>query len=504
MLRNKIVKDAALLNMANLLAQGVGIAQRLVVMRFIDPSLYGVWLTALIVLSYSGYAHLGLEHGMGVRLPYYLGKGEKARAEEIAGSVYGAWTILSLMTALGVAGWALIFAQGSLRVSLLAIAAMIVFEQQIQFATRWHSSASINFMLISRLSVARTLLLFLFVVPACYFFGIYGLIAGTMASTFGTLVLWWRAGSFPARPRVSWDVLRELLRFGFPILLVVMLGGLIDSIDRTTIALKLEATALGYYAVTTLGGSSMYGMLAQAGSAMSPHIAGDFGRSGEDRRSLERYLIRPTLIFATIAAILAIGLIFVIPPIVHLLLPRYVPGLPAFRAYVPGFFFLSTIITANTIVNLVLIAQRRQRLILYLQSFALLSEVGLALIAIRAGFGIVGVAAGSTLAYAVYGIGTLSMAAWFVFGNFRRASGFVLTVLIPIVFTGTAAALILWFTRSLPWGEIPNALLRGSVFAFACVPLMFWLQRQTGAWTILSGAARSWLARFRPVGEAAP
>jgi O-antigen/teichoic acid export membrane protein len=494
MLRNKILKDAALLNAANLVAQIAGIAQRLLVMRFIDPALYGVWLGASIVLTYSSYVHLGLEHGMGVRLPYYEGKGDASRTSEIASSVYGAWTAIAIVTAVGIAAWALIFSSGAMQLSLLAIAAMVLFEQQIQYAVRWHSSATTNFPMIALLSVAKTLVMFLLVVPACWAFGIHGLIAGTVATSVITAFCWWKAGSFP-RPRISKDALREIIRFGFPILLVVLIGGLIDTIDRATIGLTLGTAALGYYGVTTLGGSSMYGLLAQAGSAISPHIAADFGRHGDDPAALERYLVRPTLIFACVAAVLSVGLMFVIPPLVKLLLPRYVPGLPAFYAYVPGFYFLATLLTANNIVNVILIAKKRQRLMLFLQIGAVTLEVATALIAIRMGFGITGVAVGSTAAYAVYGLGTVAIASWFVFGKSSRVASFMADIVKPIVWTGAAAAIILLASRSLDLGVIALAALRGVLFAIACLPLLFWLQRSTGAMTTIAAAIRPWVSQ---------
>ena len=495
MLRHKIVRDAALLNGANLIGQCAAIVQRLLVMRFIDPSLYGIWLAAAIVQTYAGYAHFGLEHGMGVRLPYYIGKGDESRPVQIAQTAYGTWTLLALLTAAGVSVYALLFAHGALQISLLAIAAMIVFEQQIQYAVRWHSSTTQNFALISKLAVARTLLLFVFAVPAAWAFGIYGLIGGTLASTAVTVLLWYRAGSFPRRPRISREVTVELLTIGFPILLVVLIGGLIDTIDRTVIVLMLGASTLGYYGVTTLGGSSMYGLLAQAGSAMSPHMAVEFGRSGDDPSSLERYLVRPTLVFATVAAVLSIGLIFVIPPLVKLVLPRYVAGLPAFHAYVPGFFFLATIITANNIVNLILIARKRQRLFIYAQCVAVAAEIVLAVAAIRTGFGITGVAIASTTAYAIYALSTVTMAAWFVFDDAGRVTAFVIDVLKPLLYTSVTAALIIWITRPLHLNVISEAVLRGVLFAAASLPLLFWLQSRTEVITSLAGAIRPWVSQ---------
>jgi O-antigen/teichoic acid export membrane protein len=478
MLKAKIIRDTALLNAAGIVSQVFAIGQRLLVMRYLDPSAYGVWMALSILLSYSAYVHLGLEHGMGIRLPYYRGAADSQRQREIETTVFTAWTALALLLALGVSAYALLTPGSTLkRFGLLAIAAMIPFEQQSQFFVRWQTSAHYDFATTTRLSLLRSVALLIVVVPLVVAFGIYGMIAGTLLVSALVAIVWHLKSPFSVRWVWSVDVLRELLRIGFPMLLVILAGSLIEMVDRMLILFLLGTVSLGYYGVTGLGGSSVYGFLAQAGSAMSPHMAAEMGRSADAPSALGRYLLKPTLFFATAAAFFTLSLMFIVPLIVRRFIPHYAPGIPAFYAYVPGFFFLAIIITANNIVNLVLIARKRQRMFLYVQGLALICEVGFGYLFIRVGWGIVGVAAASTLAYALYGGTTLILACTLVFPA-KVSLRFIADVMTPIIYCGAIAAGILWTTAAWHADSISTTALQLTLYAVGGVPLLLWLNRR--------------------------
>jgi len=141
----------------------------------------------------------------------------------------------------------------------------------------------------------------------------------------------------------------------------------------------------------------------------------------------------PTVVFAYVAAF-AIGLlIIVIPFLVTVFLPKYTPGLGAFLIYVPGFYFLGIILTANTILTLILISRRRQRFVLYVQGAAVGLEAGLAILFVKTGLGLEGAALASTVAYAFYGVTILALAAKYVLPAGKERMSFLVSVLIPFL-----------------------------------------------------------------------
>ena len=433
--RNKVLRDTAMLNGAALTAQGAGVVQSLIVMRLLEPRVYGIWLGLVIILTYGGLAHFGTEHGIELRLPYFRGKNQSGRASAMADSVFLVWTISTLFVAAGVAIYALVSKQSSplVREGLLAIAVLLPLNQQANFHSRWQGAALTDFKLSSALSVLQSWVSLLVIVPLVYFMGLRGLMIGTVLVSSLVCAVWLRASAYRFRGRWSRRLVWQAVRVGLPMTLVVLGGGLIQTIDRLVILSVLGATSLGYYAVTRLGGGIVYGLMAQAGSAMSPHISAEMGRSRDAPQSLERFLVVPTIVFAFVSTFAIALLIVVIPALVTLWLPKYSPGLGAFLIYIPGFYFLGIIITANTILTLVFIARRRQRHVLYVQAGAIVLEGSLAFVLLKTGSGLRGAAIGSTVAYAVYGLAILSMAARQVLGSRALALRFLGRVLAPFV-----------------------------------------------------------------------
>ena len=468
--RNKVLKDTAMLNGAALTAQGAGVVQSLIVMRLLEPSVYGIWLGLSIILTYGGLAHFGTEHGIELRLPYFRGKSQSARSGAMADSVFLVWTISTLFVAAGVAIYALFSKQSSpfVRQGLVAIALLLPLNQQANFHSRWQGAALTDFKLSSLLSVLQSWLSLLVIVPLVYFLGLRGLMIGSVAVSSLVCAVWLRASAFRFRGRWSKRLAWQALRVGLPMTLVVLGGGLIQTIDRIVVLSVLGATSLGYYAVTGLGGGIVYALMAQAGSAMSPHISAEMGRSRDSPQSLERFLVAPTIIFAFLSTFAIAVLIIVIPALVTLWLPKYSPGLGAFLIYIPGFYFLAIIITANTILTLILIARRRQRLVLYVQGGAIALEGGIAFVLLKSGSGLRGAALASTVAYAVYGLVLLWMAARQVLGTRELALRFVGRVLVP--FVAVIPAMIL--THDLSARIFPDRLIPGLAIQTAVLAII--------------------------------
>jgi O-antigen/teichoic acid export membrane protein len=433
--RKKVVKDTAMLNVAALTAQAASILQSLIVMRLLEPRLYGIWLGLMIILTYGGLAHFGGEHGLELRLPYLKGRGQRARAGAMADSVFVAWTASTLVLAAGVAVFA--FASRGLdplvRQGLYAIALILPLNQQAAFYSRWQGAALTDFKLSSLISAVQSWISLLVVVPLVVALGVRGLMLGAALVALLAYLGWVRGSAYEFRGRWSSRLFWQAIRVGLPMTLVVLGGGLVQTVDRLVIVSLLGATSLGYYAVAGLGGGLVYGLLSQAGSAMSPHISEEMGRSGDSPMSLERFLVVPTIVFAYIAAF-AIGLLIVVVPlIVSSFLPKYTPGLGAFLIYVPGFYFLGIILTANTILTLILINSRRQRIVLYVQGAAITLEAGLAIVLVKSGLGLEGAALASTLASAYYGMTILTLAAARVLPSRTERTNFLLGVLTPFL-----------------------------------------------------------------------
>lgn len=481
MLKNKIFKDAFLLNLATMVGQVFKILQGFLILKFLDPAAYGIWLSLEIIIKYSAYNHLGLEYGLNNRLPHYAGKEKGELVQEMKDTSYFTWTVLAGLFTIAI----LIYSfAGSTAFSiykwgLVVIALLILSEQQITFLSRLMTAGKKDFSTFSRLQVIKTIITFCLIVPLAYFFNVGGLMAGTLLTSIIMAVIWWKNADFRFRKRTTKTALKELFEVGFPILLTALGGLLIETVDRLLILNWLGAEQLGYYGVTVLGGSFMYGFLAQAGTTMIPHIIEDLSRDEDNFLNLKKYLIKPTFIFASASVLMILALVFVIPVIVTYWVPKYLPGLPAFYFFIPGYFFLSIILSAGNIMQAILVVKKRLRLLVYFQLGAVIVEVLFGILLLFKGYGIAGVALSSTLAYAFYGIIVLSLATFYVL-----QSGKEKLLFLGEVFGLFLIGLILFF--AIRWVGTTlggNQLVYQAVIQLLCcglvaIPMLAWLNKR--------------------------
>lgn len=476
-MKQKILNDSFITNAANLISQGLSLLQGFIILRFIDPGSYGVWLGLLILLRYGAYAHLGLEYGFMFRVPYYIGQNNAIRIQQVEDNTFIGWTVMTILFAIGVLGYYFMVEDVSHAswLGLIVILLMVFADQQSAFLNRWHTSVQKDFKSYGIVSIAKGILSFVIIVPLTYFFQIVGLMVGNLVVSILSAALWWARTSFRPRFELSPLILRELIHIGFPNLLIVLGGVLVETVDRILILGLLGAVNLGYYAITSMGGNSLYGLLAQAGAVMLPHIVEETGKHEKDFSVFEKYLIKPTVYLAYLSTLMLLLLYFIIPAIVESWLTEYVPGLSAFYLFIPGFFFLSIIITANNILNVILISQGRQYRLVAIQFFAVLVEIFAGYMMLQIGWGIAGVALGSTISYMVYGLIVLYLASVRSIQDQRSRWQFYFEVFAPFLY-GIIVVLVLFNVGNLALGLHP--LLRGiGQLILSAVCFMFLLPR---------------------------
>ncbi len=481
MLKIKIFKDSVFLNLATLVGQVFKVLQGFLILKFLDPAAYGIWLSLEILIKYSAYSHLGLEYGLNNRLPYYAGKQKGELVQEMKDTSYITWTALASLFTVAI----LIFTFTGSTVSsiykwgLVVIALLVLSEQQITFLSRLMTAGKKDFSTFSRLQVLKTIITFCLIIPLAYFFDVGGLMAGTLLTSIIMAMVWWKTSDYSFLKRTSKPALKELFQIGFPILLTALGALLIETVDRLLILNWLGAEQLGYYGVTVLGGSFMYGFLAQAGTTMIPHIIEDLSRSEDDFHSLKKYLIKPTFVFATASVLVILTLLFVIPVIVTYWVPKYLPGLPAFYFFIPGYFFLSIILTAGNIMQTILVQRKRLRLLVYIQMGAVIVEILFGLLFIFNGFGIAGVALSSTLAYAFYGIIVLALAAFHVLQTGKEKLSFLVEVFCLFMSGLILFFVIKWIGTTLGGDRlIYQAIIQILCCGLVTIPILAWLNKR--------------------------
>jgi hypothetical protein len=177
--------------------------------------------------------------------------------------------------------------------------------------------------------------------------------------------------------------------------------------------------------------------------------------------------------------LMILALEFIIPLIVTYWVPKYLPGLAAFTFFLPGYFFLSIILAAGNIMQVILVVRKRLRLMVYIQLGAVIVEVLFGFLFLNLGWGIAGVALSSTLAYAFYGVIVLILSTHFVMGTLAQKARFLgeifglagLGVLLFFAFT--------WLSKVIAGDQLLfQTAIQLLGCALTCIPLLYWLDKR--------------------------
>ena len=366
--------------------------------RMLGPHLVGVWATASIVLAYLPFLPLGVDHAAARDIPLLSGAGRTDDAEEVKRVYFWFALLVACASAAVVAVAALVLhldpllSRSLLIVAVLGVLtsvgrwAIILLKADNQFS--WAGSAE----------GCRSVGL-LIATPLIYVLGLPGLWVGNLVGAAASTGLAW--GRLRYRPRFRWNavLLRRLIGFGVPIMLVSIAQIVSMTGDRILVLGFLGTSALGIYGIGRTFTQILMASGGIVGPVVYPRITERYGRTG-DAASLQRLVVAPTLVLAATLP-LTIGVAwFGLPVIVEWLLPAFRPGiLPAQILFVATAAYL--LAGAS---DYLLIALRRQvlSLLLYVGAVALglLLEYG----ALRVGWGLAGVAGGVALSSSVYAV----------------------------------------------------------------------------------------------------
>ena len=332
----------------------VGMVCSIVQARYVTPSLLGQLQSYAIFTSYLTFLHLGTSTALQRELPYYIARGQRNEAEDLA-SVGQGWALLAGGSCACV--FLLFSIAASLRGDYACAAGWLVQAISI-FATLYTGYLAITFRTSTEfitLAKSDTLngLAAIASLPLLAMHPYYGLCARSVIPSIA-------AGTFlhakrPLRVRISWNwpIFHSLIAFGLPLTVFGYVETSFWSATQNYLVLqKLGMAALGLLGFTM---AAQYAMLVPAQSINQiymPRIAAQFGRTGK-LRDVIKLSLRPTLASCLLMSLFAGITWFVIPPVVRLAVPRYARAIPALQWSV-----LLMPITALRLPQYILIASR--------------------------------------------------------------------------------------------------------------------------------------------------
>ena len=371
------------------------VASGLMVAALLGPATWGTWYLLNLIIAYGALTQLGALNGMNREVPSALGRDDPDEALALRRTALGlvlvSTSAVSLLLLL--AAW---LVPGVVGLSELVLMLVLLGAHQLFGYATTSLKATTHFTVVARLHVAMALTYPLLTISAAWAFGLVGFIVAQVMTYALLCALAARSPHVIYRPRFSWPRSRALIAIGFPIMLVGLVNTFFSTVDRWVVAAFLGTEPLGHYslAIMTLGA---VGLLPQViAQQFYPRVAFAWSARGDPDELRRMAAMHRKLTFLAVIPVVIV-LVLVLPSAVRAFLPAYTPGIPALMVTV----FVPLVSAVGQGYGGILHMLNRQTWLLAAIIAAAL--VNGALSALLVGpFGLVGVAYGTLLAFALY------------------------------------------------------------------------------------------------------
>lgn len=451
----RLLGDSLLVSGSTFVCQALATVTALALRWLLDPAQMGVWQGLKLFLNYANYANLGISKAATRELSQSLGRGDADNATHGLNLAYTFNIVTSALYALLLAAagvWIGKSAGGvwssAWSVGLLVVAALAILQRHVTFLVTI-LRAKQAFGATSRLALFEAALTLGVCCLAVRLWGLPGLYGGTALVMVASL--WYLRGTDVGRLRWAWDAaeIRRLVGIGGPILLFGVVWSVFRSLDKLMILAYLpdREYQLGVYSLALMVTAQLYGLANMLSIVMGPRYAELFGRSGS-RREVARLAARASELQAALLALLAgLGLVAA-PPLLAALLPAYADGLSPLVCLVPGIVAAGLAIPLSQ--YLVAVDLQRQTLPVLFVGLALAAAGNH--FALTLGYGLIGVACSTSIAYAVYFVLAAAVSIWRQLDGEERFR-YVVAILLTLVPSLSVAMALeaVWASDSSDW-----------------------------------------------------
>jgi O-antigen/teichoic acid export membrane protein len=363
----------------------------------LGPEAFGIWALFQMGLRYCAFSGLGLLRGLEVEVVRAGSDGERPYSSKQAywGEIASSYTFwlyvpLSAVAALSWVWW------GDRRVglALLGIALSLLLDRLWMYGLTFLRAAG-GLRRFAALELAQAAAQLSLGPALALVWGVAGAFVGfAIANLAGVGLL---ARRVPLRLRAGRDGVRHLLGIGFPVSVAGILTATLATADRLIVGAFDGMSALGTYAFAVSLSSLGVSLALVVRTVILTEVYGEHG-NGEDSASGQVLLNRTLAVFSSLVPSLAGAAALCLAPAVTLLLPQYQAAVPVAQIFV----FTGTIQGLVNVAILGIVAADRQHVLPVWSIGAVLLNVGLSLLALTAGFGLIGVAIGAWFTRMIY------------------------------------------------------------------------------------------------------
>ncbi len=411
----RFVADCLLVSGASVVCQVLGTVTSLVLRMCVDPAQMGVWQAVKMLLGYANYANLGVSKGAAREFTIARGRGDTSAAEHGLNLAFTVNTLTSLayaavLVAAGV--WIALSGggawSGAWAVGMIVAGALAVLQRHVTFQVTILRAAQ-QFGVTSQLSVLEAALTLAVCGLATWRWGLAGLYASTAAVMAASLVYVERHRASRLAWAWHWAEIRRLVAIGAPILLAGTVSSLFRSLDKLMIlaCMSDREFQLGCYSLALMVATAVYGLGNTLSLVLLPRYGEKYGQSGS-RRDVAMLAARSSEFLGAALGLVAAVAAVAAPPLLARLLPDYQPGLAPLLWLLPGTVAIALALPPSQYLVAV---EREARALWTVVAATVLAAVG-NYAALKAGWGLSGVAASTAASYLVYMALSVAVSFW--------------------------------------------------------------------------------------------
>ena len=299
-------------------------------------------------------------------------------------------------------------------------------------------------------------------------FKIYGVyIAISVLAVLNTFFVH-QIAKYKIKFNICFKRLGELIKYGFPLLVTGFLGQILRTLDTIMIAKMLGVTLVGYYSVGLMAKGYLYGLSNNLGIVTMPHMQEVYGKS-QNPEDIKKFVTHST---EAISYLLApfLGFIYIVAPLlIKQFLPQYIPGILALQILLLDTYFRSCSPQSQQFI----VSIGKQARIIPISIIAICVNVLFNYIFIKIGWGIYGVALGTSIASFLAFVATLFYAMKH-FTNTKEIIIFLLRIIFPMVYI---LGVLLLSAKAINVSNIYIELaVRIAILVVAAIPLLIHLE----------------------------
>jgi PST family polysaccharide transporter len=415
----KSVRDLLGLATSQYVVRLLLMARGLIAAKLLGPASYGAWNAIVLLLEYTTQTQMGTLQGLDQTVPPRIVDDDRAGLRRVqraamfniiaGGVVFSAIALLYLLRTPGqISGF-----WGPLGIGVaLACAVLINVSGYHTSVLRSHGRIDV----VSKWYVIQGLLGAVLGVGLIPWLGAWGLLWGWFAGTvIATLYARARGGPLtPLEPAPSRESL-VLLTVGLPMFVYAGLNLAMRSLDRLIVLRFMGTEHLGFYSLAVMAMAMLLYLSDSAGYVMYPRLLGRYHAAGGDPESIRESVHQVVGALALVLPAFCALTYLVADDAVLWILPRFRDGVPALRILCFG----AAALGLGNLAAIVLMVVGRQKLLVPVALASLVLGAAAMLLAIRAGYGIRGVAWVTLTTYALHSAVML----WLALGRLHEDPG---------------------------------------------------------------------------------